>query len=169
MKTKGDTNLISEKTMVRLINDDGSSSIISENDAQHIARQKGLDVVVIDDRSDIVTVKILDYGKYQYDISKKRKASQKIQKASQVKLKEIQLRPVTGDNDIKIKAENAKRFLKDNNQVKIVVKFRGREINNMSTGLDILKKFLENVETFKIIQETKVNGKDVFVVIGKSE
>lgn len=157
--------MITEKTMVRLISEDGSSAIITENSAHDMADRAGLDLVVIDDRSDIPTVKILDYGKYQYELTKKKKASQKIQKATQVKIKEIQMRPVTGDNDIKIKAKNAQKFLEDGNQVKVVVRFRGREINNIDTGIDTLTKFMGYVTDYSVVQEMKVSGKEVSTVI----
>lgn len=157
--------MLTEKTMVRLISDDGSSNIISENEAQIRANNLGLDLVVIDDRSDIPTVKILDFGKYQYDISKKKKASQKSQKATQIKIKEIQLRPVTGDNDIKIKAKSAKKFLNDGNQVKVTVRFRGREINNSEHGLQTMNKFLSFIEEYVPIQEVKTSGKEISTII----
>ena len=154
--------------MVRLISENGSATLLSEIEVNNMARNRGLDVVIVDDRNEIPTVKILDYGKYQYDLAKKKKASAKAQKTVQVKLKEIQLRPVTGINDIKIKAESAKRFLSENNQVKIVVKFRGREINNMQNGVSILEQFLEFVSEYKIVQEMRVNGRDASTIICKN-
>lgn len=157
--------MISDKNMVRLISEDGSSSIISENVANDKANYLGLDLVVVDDRSDIPTVKIMDYGKYQYELSKKKKASLKTQKATQIKIKEIQMRPVTGDNDIKIKAKNTMKFLADGCQVKIVVRFRGREINNIETGTETFNKFLSKIDNYKFIQEMKVSGKEISAIV----
>lgn len=161
----GKTNLISTNNNVRLISEDGSSSIISEYEAMRKANYLGLDLVIVDDRNEVPTVKIMDYGKHQYDLSKKKKAAQKTQKAAQIKTKEIQMRPVTGDNDIKVKAKKAMKFLKDGYQIKIVVRFRGREINNIETGKETFKKFMDSISDYKFVQEMKISGKEISSII----
>lgn len=134
--------------------------------AENMARTRGLDLVIVDENVSPPAAKILDYGKFVYDQSKRKREAAKISRKTQTRLKEIQMRPVTGENDVRIKAKNARKFLDSGDHVKITIKYRGRELNNQDPGNATISKFLEFVGDHRVIQEQTQNGRDVTIVIG---
>ena len=124
---------------VRLIDQEGKLiGIMSSFSALNKARERGLDLVEIHDKSDPPVCKVMDYGKWKFENKKKEKQNRKNQ--NKVLIKEIQMRPRTDEGDIKIKLEKAKKFLSMGNKVKINLRFFGREMAHKELGFKLLKK-----------------------------
>jgi len=135
---------------VRLIDESGENQgVVNTRDALHKARQQGLDLVVINNQSQPWVVKILDLNKWLYDQKRAEKARLKKSRESEIQIKEVQMRPVTDDHDIGIKARMARGFLDDNCKVKVVIKFRGREQAHRAIGEGVMNKFLNLVGEHK--------------------
>lgn len=112
-------------------------------DALHSAREAGLDLVEVAPNSEPPVCRIMDYGKFKYEVSKKGKETKKKSRASQ--LKEIKLRPNTEEHDLGFKIKNLIKFLEKRDRVKVTVFFRGREMTYINTGIDLLNKVAEAV------------------------
>ena len=116
---------------VRLIGPDGEQiGVVSSREAQKIADEAGLDLVKIAPNAKPPVCKVIDYGKYRYDLARKEKDAKKKQKT--VELKEIRLSPNIDTNDLNTKMNAAKKFLAKGNKVKITLRFRGREMAHMA-------------------------------------
>ncbi|NCA79561.1 MAG: translation initiation factor IF-3 [Sphingobacteriia bacterium] len=127
---------------VRLIGEDGKPiGIVSITEALKVAADAGLDLVLIAEDSEPPVCKILDYGKYKYELQKKKSESKKKQKT--IELKEVQLRPFIGENDLLVKCRAIKRFIEDGDKVKLVLRFRGRELSRQELGHEVIKKVLD--------------------------
>jgi len=157
-------NRIHAKT-VRLISLDGRQlGIASIRDALKAAMEEGLDLVEVAPNSDPPVCRIMDYGKFKYEASKREQGSRKKGKASQ--LKEIKVRPHTEDHDLGFKIRNLKRFLEKKNKVKVTVIFRGRELAYKDMGVDILNRVAEEViEEGTVEQPPKHEGRNLTMVI----
>lgn len=129
---------------IRVIGEDGSQlGIMSARDAQELANQKNLDLVKISPSAVPPVCKIMDFGKYKYEMAKKEKESKKKQKV--ITIKEIRLRPSTDDHDLSTKAKMARKFLESGDKVKVSIRFRGRELGHKDLGLQTISKFIELV------------------------
>jgi translation initiation factor IF-3 len=156
-------NIISKD--VRLIGEQHQQiGIISTHAALDRARQQGLDLVVISQSSPPV-VKIVDYSKFKYELIKREKELAKKVRASKIDLKEIQLRPVTDVRDVEIKAKKAQAFLSDGDKVKVVVKFKGREVSHAELGRKILENFLGHLSDYKIEKAITLTGRDMMMIV----
>ncbi len=157
-------NRIHAKT-VRLISLDGRQlGIASTRDALKAAMEEGLDLVEVAPNSDPPVCRIMDYGKFKYEASKREQGARKKGKASQ--LKEIKVRPHTEDHDLGFKIRNLKRFLEKKNKVKVTVIFRGRELAYKEMGVDILNRVAEEViEEGTVEQPPKHEGRNLTMVI----
>jgi len=146
---------------VRLIDPDGTMiGIYSGRDAFKRAVEKELDLVMISPSAKPPVCKIMDYNKFYYEQSKKDKEAKKKQKV--ITVKEIRLSQTIEEHDINIKANNAKKFLKDGDKVKVSVRFRGRELEHSYIGENILKLFLSKVEDLCIMEKNiKIEGKNM--------
>ena len=110
--------------------------------------------------------KILDYGKYRYELQKREKEAKKKQKILEVK--EIRVTPNIEEHDFEFKAKNARKFLTDGNKVKITVRFRGREVNNSKAGENVLNKFIEKLEDVATVEKKpKLEGRNMFTILAK--
>ena len=139
--------------------------IVTTREALRQAGEAGLDLVEISPNADPPVCKILDYGKYKYEQQKKASEARKKQKV--VEVKEIQIRPMIGDNDYMVKLKAAKRFLEGGDKVKVVLRFRGREMAHTIIGFDLLKKMIEDLGTSaKVEFEPKMEGRQVMMVLG---
>ncbi len=139
--------------------------IVTTREALRQAGEAGLDLVEISPNADPPVCKILDYGKYKYEQQKKASEARKKQKV--VEVKEIQIRPMIGDNDYMVKLKAAKRFLEDGDKVKVVLRFRGREMAHTEIGFGLLKKMIEDLGTAaKVEFEPKMEGRQVMMVLG---
>lgn len=124
---------------VRVVNEDGQQlGIMATEAARDIASRIGLDLVEISPNSSPPVCKIMDYGRYKYELKKKASSAKKTQHQSQ--LKEVKLRPQIDEHDLDFKLNNARRFLFDGDKVKMTVMFRGREIVHSQLGRDLLNQ-----------------------------
>lgn len=135
--------------------------LIDTSKALEIARNQELDLVQVsfNTKENVPTCKILDYGKYKYTLSLNAKAAAKNQRESEIKTKEIKLRPTTGENDLKIKALKAQEFLNNGDKVRLNIVFKGRELNYKDNGWDTYNKFLEFVPEMNITEGPTFTGK----------
>lgn len=151
---------------VRLINENGDMiGVVTTREALRSAEEAGLNLVEISPNADPPVCKILDYGKYKYELQKK--AAEARKKQQKVEVKEIQIRPMIGDHDYEVKLKAAKKFLEDGNKVKVVLKYRGREMAHTKIGFDLLKKMIEDIGTSgKVEMEPKMEGRQVMMFLG---
>lgn len=145
---------------IRLISVDGKQvGIFPIEDALKVAEEEGLDLVEVAPNADPPVCRIMDYGKFKYQASKKVQEARKKSKAIQVK--EIKLRPRTEDHDLGVKLRNLRKFLENKNRVKVTVTFRGREMAFKEAGVELLNKVAQEVEdTGKVEQTPTHEGKN---------
>ena len=150
---------------VRLIDENGEQlGIMSARDAQLKADEADLDLVMIAPKAKPPVCKIIDYGKFRYEQTRKEKEAKKKQKT--VEVKEIRLSPNIGANDLKTKATNARKFLSKGNRVKVTVRFRGREMAHQQNGRDILDAFVETLSDIaQVDKEPKMEGRNMSMVL----
>lgn len=150
---------------VRLIDTDGSMiGIVPVKEAQKLANSKNLDLVKIAPQASPPVCKIMDYGKYMFELSKKEKEARKNQKT--INIKEVWIKPTIEEHDFNFKVKNAYRFLKDGDKVKVSVRFRGREMNYTSLGHDVLEKFAEAVkEVGAVERKPKLEGRSMIMIL----
>lgn len=153
---------------IRLVGADGEMvGVVSVREALRAAEEAGLDLVEISPNADPPVCKILDYGKYKYEQQKKAAEARKKQKV--IEVKEIQIRPRIDDHDYQVKLKAAKRFLEEGDKVKVVLKFRGREMAHTQIGLDLLKKMIEDIGTIgKVETEPKMEGRQVMMILSST-
>ena len=146
---------------VRLIGPDGEQiGVVSSREAQKIADEAGLDLVKIAPNAKPPVCKVIDYGKYRYDLARKEKDAKKKQKT--VELKEIRLSPNIDTNDLNTKMNAAKKFLAKGNKVKITLRFRGREMAHMNSSKYILDEFAESLSDIATVDKApKVEGRSM--------
>src|SRR3546814_14553210 len=122
---------------VRLVGADGEMiGVVHIRYALRAAEEAGLDLVEVSPNAEPPVCKILDYGKYKYEIQKKKNEARKKQKV--IDVKEIKLRPNIDDNDYNVKMRNARRFIEEGDKVKVTMRFRGREMAHQDMGMDVL-------------------------------
>jgi translation initiation factor IF-3 len=154
---------------VRVIDPEGKQlGILSADEALRVAYEHGLDLVEVSPNADPPVCRIMDYGKFKYQQSKKlhKKSSQSV-----VHVKEIKLRPYTGKHDLEVKVRHLLDFLEKGYKVKISVIFRGREIVHQEQGFAILKEITDAVKESGVIeQEAHIEGRNIIMLIsGKKQ
>ncbi|RLB19210.1 MAG: translation initiation factor IF-3 [Deltaproteobacteria bacterium] len=131
--------------LVRLISVDGKQlGILPVQQALRVAREEGFDLVEVAPDSDPPVCRIMDYGKFKYQASKRDQEARKKGRTFQVK--EIKLRPHTGEHDLGFKIKNLRKFLEKKNRVKVSVYFRGRELAHTEMGYELLQKIAEEIQ-----------------------
>ena len=146
-KKPTETDVFKDISKVRLIGANGEAiGIVAISEAKRIAADEGLDLVVVAKEANPPVCKILDYGKYKYEQQKKKVESRKKQKT--IELKEVQIRPFIGENDLMVKCKAIKRFIESGDKVKLVMKFRGREMSRQDIGKDVIKRVLDFCQEF---------------------
>jgi len=150
---------------VRVIGDDGETlGMMSGNAALKLAYDRGLDLVLIAPQATPPVCRIMDYGKYRFDREKKEKEAKKKQQV--VELKEVQLSCRIDVHDFETKARNAIRFLKAGNKVRVVVRFRGREMAHQEMGRDVMARFEQAVsEAGTVDKKPVLDGRNLSMVI----
>ncbi|MGH9488986.1 MAG: translation initiation factor IF-3 [Terriglobales bacterium] len=129
---------------IRVIDESGQQlGILPPQDALSLARQKGLDLVEVSANAQPPVCRIMDFGKYQYQMEKKAREARKHQR--NIVIKEVKFRPNTDDHDYEFKKNNVLRFLGDGDKVKAVVQFRGREITHREIGQQLMDRLLGDV------------------------
>ncbi len=150
---------------LRLIAEDGEQlGIVSLKEALKLATEKNMDLVNIAPQAVPPVCKIMDYGKYKFEISKKEKEAKKKQKI--VSVKEIRISPTIEEHDLNVKSKQLNQFLKDGDKVKITVRFRGREVNYSSIGEALLNRIAEGIEELGIVEKKpKLEGKNMTMIV----
>ncbi len=150
---------------MRLISSTGEQlGIVSTRQAMSMAEEEDIDLVEISPNATPPVCKLMDFGKFKYEQSKKRDEAKKKQK--QVQIKEIKFRPGTDDGDYNIKMRNIQRFLADGDKVKITLRFRGREMAHQQLGAQLLKRVQEDlVEVGAVEQFPKMEGRQMVMMV----
>jgi translation initiation factor IF-3 len=154
---------------VRLIGADGEQvGIVSAREAQKIADEAGLDLVKIAPNAKPPVCKVIDYGKYRYELARKEKDAKKKQKT--IELKEIRLSPNIDTNDLNTKMNAARKFLTKGNKVKVTLRFRGREMAHMNSSKHILDDFAEKLSDIATVEKApKVEGRSIGMVLAEKK
>ena len=152
-------------SQVRLISSSGDQlGIMPVRDAIDIAGREGLDLVEVAPNADPPVCRIMDYGKYKYEASKKEQEARKKTKAFQ--LKEIKFRPHTDEHDLNTKIKSIIKFLEKKNRVKLTLMYRGRELAYQETGIELLNRIADEVkELGSVEQEAKKEGRNATMVL----
>ena len=152
---------------VQLIGDEGEKlGVVSLKEALEIAEEKKLDLVLVAPNSKPPVCKIMNYGKYKFEQAKKEKEAKKKQKT--VEVKEIRITPNIEEHDFGFKSKNARKFIEDGAKVKITVRFRGREVNNVKLGEAVINKFIEELSDIASPEKKPLlEGRNMFVILSK--
>ncbi len=150
---------------VQVIGSDGDNlGVLPLKKAIELARQEDLDLIEISPNTKPPVCKIMDMGKYKYDLQKKANQAKKKQKI--VSLKEIKLRPGTEIHDYNFKIKNAKKFITKGDKVKFTVKFKGREMQHVELGKDLMKRIIEDTKDIgKVETHPKFEGRQMIMII----
>ena len=150
---------------VQVISSEGQNlGILPIKEAMDLAKQEGLDLIEISPNANPPVCKIIDMGKYKYDLQKKASKAKKKQKI--LELKEIKLRPVTSIHDYNFKIKNAQKFLSKGNKVKFTVRFRGREMQHNHLGKELLNRVQDDTKKIgKLELSPKMEGRQMTMVI----
>ena len=138
--------------------------IVSINQAREMADNAGLDLIEISPQATPPVCKILDYGKYKYEMQKRKAEAKKNQKV--VEIKELKLRPMIETHDYEVKVKQAKKFLSEGNKVKFTMRYKGREMSANNMGKEILDRLVEDLEgLIKVDQAPKLEGKQMMMIV----
>lgn len=154
-----------EALEVRMIGSDGKMlGVMSTSRGVELARQEGLDLVEIAPKAQPPTCKIMDYGKWKFDVKKKEKSARK--KQTKIVIKEIQVRPRTDTFDLDIKIRKAREFLLSGYKVKLHLRFSGRELAHTSLGLDVIDRVAERLKDLSLedVERSKMERRSVFAL-----
>lgn len=150
---------------VRVIGENGDQlGIMSAKEAMKLAQEAELDLVKIAPKAQPPVCKIIDYGKYRYELARKEKEAKKKQKT--VEVKEVRLSPNIDANDLNTKVNNAKKFISKGNKVKVTLRFRGREMAHMQQSKHILDDFAELLADVASVEKApKLEGRSMSMVL----
>jgi len=138
--------------------------IMPASKALELAEQQQLDLVEVSPTAAPPVCRIMDYGKFKYQQSKKQQEAKK--KQVHVEVKEIKLRPKTDDHDLMFKVKHVRRFLEEGNKAKITLVFRGREITHMDLGRAVIQRFAAELEDVAVIEsQPRVDGRNMFMIV----
>ena len=154
---------------IRLIGPEGEQlGIMSAAQAQRIADEQGLDLVKISPQAKPPVCKLMDYGKYRFEQSKKEREMRKNQKV--VNIKEVRLSATIEEHDIDVKTRAAQKFLKDGDKVKVSIRFRGRQITHSEIGTEIMHDFAERIKDFGVMERKPIiEGRNMIMVLAPRE
>lgn len=150
---------------MRLINYNGDNlGVVAIREALALAVEAGLDLIEISPQAAPPVCKIFDYGKYKYEIQKKKNEARKNQKV--VEIKELKLRPMINVHDYEVKVKQAKKFLSQGDKVKFTMRFKGREMNISDMGKDVLLKLVDDLYGIcKVESEPKIEGRQMMMIV----
>jgi translation initiation factor IF-3 len=151
---------------VRVISSEGEQlGVMQTRDAIKKAEELGLDLVEVAPSANPPVCRIMDFGKYKYEMSKKAHESRKHQTV--ITIKEIKMRPRTDEHDITFKMNNIKRFLADGDKVKVSIMFRGREMAHPERGRAVLERIVKELENDAVVeQHPRMEGRNMFLMLG---
>lgn len=150
---------------VRLIDENGKQiGVIPTREALETARERGLDLVEVQPNAVPPVCRLMDYGRFRYEESRKERESRK--RAKTIALKEIRMKPKIGEHDVETKARNARRFLTAGDRVKVSVRFRGRENLHQDIGRDLLLRMIDDLSDVAIVdQQPRSEGQDMSILL----
>ena len=150
---------------VQVINSEGKNlGVLPTNKAIELAKEQGLDLIEISPKANPPVCKIVDMGKYRYDLQKKANKARKKQKV--VNLKEIKLRPGTEIHDYNFKLKNSQKFLQKGDKVKFTIRFKGREMQHTHLGKELMDRIKKDItEVGKVEAEPRLEGRQMVMII----
>ncbi|MEL7036433.1 MAG: translation initiation factor IF-3 [Cyanobacteria bacterium J06592_8] len=150
---------------IRVIDMDGGQlGILTPRDAQKLAEEKELDLVLVSDKADPPVCRIMDYGKYKFEQEKRAREAKKKQHTADVK--EVKMRYKIDDHDYQVRVNQAKRFLKSGDKVKATIMFRGREIQHSNLAKELLKRMATDLEEVAEVQQSpKQEGRTMMMLL----
>ncbi|WP_448384733.1 translation initiation factor IF-3 [Fervidobacterium sp.] len=150
---------------LRVVDEEGKVvGIMSKSAAIDLARSRGLDLILVAPNAQPPVARILDYGKYKYELAKREQKAKKNQKI--IEIKEMKFRTAINEHDYQTKLKHIRRFLEDGNKVKVTVMFRGREMAFMDKGKEILDRIAKDVSDIGTVEkEAKVEGRDMWMML----
>ncbi len=150
---------------VRLIDEKGEQmGIVTNQAAQALAEERGLDLVKIAPQATPPVCKLMDYGKYRFELTKREKEQRKNQKI--VELKEVRLSATIDLHDMEVKAKNCIKFLQNGDKVKVSIRFRGRQATHGEIGLEVMSTFFELVKEVAVIDRpAKQEGRNMYMIL----
>lgn len=138
--------------------------ILSLREALRLAEERGLDLVEVAPMAKPPVCRVMDFGKYKYELSKREREARKKQHV--VSIKEVKMRLAIDDNDFEVKAKNAQRFLADGDRVKVTVMFRGREIVHSDLGRRLLERLADMVKDLGTVERApRIEGKNMVMIL----
>ncbi|MBQ6728159.1 MAG: translation initiation factor IF-3 [Clostridia bacterium] len=154
---------------VRLIGETGEQlGIVSSREALKIAEDAGLDLVKISPTANPPVCKVMNYGKYVFELSKKAKEAKKNQKTTEIK--EVWLSMTIDVGDLQVKAKQAQKFLSAGNKVKVSIRMRGRQMAHQEIGVDVMKRFFDLVKDFGTIEKQPLTeGRNIWMMLTPSK
>ena len=152
---------------VRVIGPNGDQlGIMPRARALQVAETYSLDLVCVAKEANPPVCKILNYGKYRFEMQKKLHDMKKAQRAKEISVKEIQLSPVIGIHDFDTRVKHAQKFLQAGDKVKVTMRFRGRQLSHTEVGLEVVNRFIQAVEEFANVEkQPKLEGKILYCVL----
>jgi len=150
---------------VRVVGPDGEVvGVMSASEALEKAVEMSLDLVEIAPQADPPVCRIMDWGKYRFELAKKNQTAKRKQK--QVQIKEVKFRPGTDDHDYQVKMRNLTRFIEESNKVKVTLRFRGREMAHQDLGRDLLKRIEQDVQDITVVEQfPRVEGRQMVMML----
>mgnify|MGYP001386758577 FL=1 len=141
---------------------------MSSRQALELAAERQLDLVKIAPQAKPPVCRIMDYGKFKFEQSKKEKEARKNQKI--VNIKEIRFSPTIEDHDLNVKAKNAQKFLQEGDKVKVTIRFRGREVDHVSFGEKALERFYDIVKDYCVVEKpAKLEGRNMIMILAPKQ
>ncbi|MBI5888382.1 MAG: translation initiation factor IF-3 [Deltaproteobacteria bacterium] len=158
-------NRMIRAAQVRVVDAEGNQlGVMATGEALAKAEESGLDLVEVSATAVPPVCRIMDYGKYKYQLSKKAKDAKK--KQTVIHLKEIKLRSKTEEHDFQFKLKNIRKFLGDGDKVKVTIVFKGREITHTNLGMGMLKRVAEEIKDVSVIEYApKLEGRTMIMVV----
>ncbi len=153
---------------VRVIDEDGQVvGVMSSGQALALARERNVDLVEVSPMANPPVCRLMDYGRFKYEQAKKENEARKRQKTSE--LKEIRLSPKTDEHDIAVKVRKVEEFLGDGDKVKVVVRFRGREMAHPELGRRLLEQMMADVKNIAVVERTPImEGRMMSMILSKA-
>ncbi|NLG86622.1 MAG: translation initiation factor IF-3 [Firmicutes bacterium] len=150
---------------VRLVDDTGNQlGIMPTREAVRLAQEKGLDLVNVAPDAKPPVCRIMNFGRYKYEQSKREKEARKNQKI--ITIKEVRLRPTIDEHDYQVKLKNTMRFLANGNKVKVTVRFRGRQLVHAETGKELLARMAEEIKDVGMVErEPRLEGTQMIMIL----
>ena len=150
---------------VRLIDQNGEQlGIMPTVQALNLAEERQMDLVKIAPQAKPPVCKLMDYGKYRFEQSKREREARKNQKV--ITIKEVRLSATIEDHDVNVKFKNAVKFLQDGNKVKVTIRFRGRQITHSEIGLEVMKNFAERIKDYGVVERRPlIEGRNMTMIV----